>query len=539
MFRNKFGLRTSKIVMHTTFRIVAHPLSAIAPMTNGAGFLPPDSVAGRVVASNFERTHNMSRRLKSVMLAMALCSWNISPAESKQQDLPILGDMTSGIISLEQERVLGQDFLRSLRSQVPTVADALLKDYIEFLIYDLAAHSKLNDRRLELVIIDSKELNAFAAPGGIVGVNLGLFLYGETENEVSAILAHELAHLSQRHFARQVETNRKAGLASMAGLLAGIILIATTGADAGIAALTASQGIAQQTALRFSRAREAEADRFGIYTLADSDRDPRAMAHIFERLSKLNRYSGQRIPEFMLTHPVTRSRIADAYNHTRAYPKKDYPLKLDYQLMRARVQVMTEDSPEVAVQRMRDGLKDLDETKRFASRYGLVLALTKAGRHSQAQSNLDVLIEQRPNKISLLLCQADIHVATKKYQLALDILKEQLAINPDNYPITIQYAETLIQSNQPQAAEALLEQQTISRSSDADIWYILAETYGLTNNIPGVHQARAQWYVLNGNLDQAVKQLQYALPLVTDSFQETARITQRLQDIDTLRERKL
>ena len=133
------------------------------------------------------------------------------------QDLPSLGDSTSGIVSLEQERLIGQQFLRSIRARAPTLDDAILQDYLEHLIYRLASNSQLTDRRLEVVLIKNASLNAFAAPGGIVGIHHGLFFYGETEHEMSAILSHELAHLSQRHFARQLATGKKNTVISRCG----------------------------------------------------------------------------------------------------------------------------------------------------------------------------------------------------------------------------------------------------------------------------------------------------------------------------------
>ncbi|MBD3647060.1 MAG: M48 family metalloprotease, partial [Pseudomonadales bacterium] len=177
----------------------------------------------------------MSIRSILLTLILTLAPGATTWAGPNDQNLPRLGDSTSGIISLEQERKLGQEFLRSLRAQAPTVSDALLKDYLGHLIYRLASHSRLEDRRLDLIIIDHTELNAFAVPGGVVGVNKGMFLYAENEHEFSSILAHELAHLSQRHFARQVETGRKTSITSLAGMLAGIVLIATGSGDAGMA----------------------------------------------------------------------------------------------------------------------------------------------------------------------------------------------------------------------------------------------------------------------------------------------------------------
>ena len=171
----------------------------------------------------------------------------------------------------------------------------------------------------------SPVLNAFAVPGGIVGVHHGLFFYAETEHELSAILTHELAHISQRHYARGVEQGKKTMAINIAGLLASIVLMTTVGSDAGMAALTATQGAGLSQQLRHSRAREAEADRVGITNLNKAEMDPRAMAYMFERLEQATRYNTDQIPEFLRSHPVTRLRIADAYNQTESYARKEFP----------------------------------------------------------------------------------------------------------------------------------------------------------------------------------------------------------------------
>ena len=212
-------------------------------------------------------------------------------AQAADNDLPTFGDSTSGIISLEQERALGQQFLRSIRAQAPTLDDPILQDYLEHLIYKLASNSQLKDRRIDLILIENPTLNAFAAPGGIIGVHHGLFYYGQTEHEMSAILAHEIAHLSQRHFARKLAEGKKNSAINIAGFIGAIILAATAGGDAALAAFTGAQGYSQNEFLKYSREREAEADRVGIDTLAQSGMDPRAMAYMFERLQRASRYS--------------------------------------------------------------------------------------------------------------------------------------------------------------------------------------------------------------------------------------------------------
>jgi predicted Zn-dependent protease len=477
------------------------------------------------------RRHRWPQWLIPAMLTLAATGTNAA----QNQNLPEFGDTTSAIISLAEERTIGQQFLRSLYAQAPRVQDPLMQSYLEHLIYRLASHSQLEDRRLNLVVIDDTALNAFAAPGGIVGVNLGLFLVGETENEISSILAHELAHLSQRHFARGLDAGRGAGLKSMAGLLAGIVLMTTSGGTAGIAAISAGQGAAETDRLRYSRSREAEADRVGIDTLAEADMDPRSMAYMFERLERANRFNTTRIPEFLLTHPVTKDRIADTYNQTRNYPKGTWPLSLDFQLMKMRATVMAAPANSDLVARLENGLNHTDPVMKTAYQYGLVLALIEAGNVTRAQPLLVSLLAQDPGKIAFILADAARHARVEHYDLAANLLRRALQININNYPLTMSYADALMRGGKPGQAATALARLANERPNDVDVWYLLAEAYGLANDIVGVHEARAEYFVLVGNFDQAVKQLGFALPLARDDFGMTARLRQRIDSINELR----
>ncbi len=457
------------------------------------------------------------------------------PAASN--DLPILGDSTSGIISLEQERQLGQQFLRSLRAGAPTLDDPILQDYIEHLVYRLASYSQLKDRRLDIVLINNATLNAFAAPGGIIGVHAGLFNHAQTEQEISAIMAHEIAHLSQRHFARRLAEGRKNQAFNIAGLLAGLVLAATAGTDAGLAAMTSSQALGQNQILSYSREREAEADRVGIDTLVEADKDPRAMAYMFERLQQASRYSTRdRVPEFLRTHPVTSDRIADAYNQTRNFPRRNFPENLDYQLMRARAKALTTRVPAEEVARFSESLKTGSEIQRTASRYGLAILQTKQLNFDAARRNLQVLRDQHPLNIPIRIAEALVYREAGQHDQALALLREALAVSPSNYPLSVSLAETLLSARNPERSLDVLIPLSVDRPNDEYLWYLLAEAYGLANDIPGVHEARAEFFVLNGNFDQAIKQLGYALPLVRQNFQQTARIKQRLEDIWQMKE---
>ncbi len=476
-----------------------------------------------------------ARRLLSSAL-LALTVFATSALGNEGLKLPNLGESSTSMFSAEYEHQLGRAWLRIFRSQVPTVDDPLLFDYLEGLIYELITHSQLQDRRVEIVIVDNPTINAFAVPGGVIGIHNGLMLYAQTEDELATVLAHEIAHLSQRHFSRGVEFQKNQAPLTMAGMLAGLILMATVGGDAGMAALSATQAAAQDSAMRYSRSNEQEADRIGMQTMVEAGMDPHAAPAMFERMLAASRYSSaERIPEFLRTHPLSESRISDTRNRARQYPKQIRDTSLDYQLMRARVSNQLTDTPELAVEKFRGELKG-NPRSREAAQYGLVLALTAAGRPDEASLELDGIWSKDPERLEYVLADAEIDILRNQPQKAATKLAERLKITPGNHPLTMAYANALMRNQQPHIAEEVLVAQSKRRANDPGLWYLLAEVQGLAGNILGLHQSRAEYFILNGILDQAERQLQYALKLTGDDYHSTAKINQRLRDIAQMRE---
>ena len=232
-------------------------------------------------------------------------------SQEKDLNLPNLGDRVSGVVSLEQERIIGQGFLEQVYAQAPLINDPIIQEYTELLIYRLSETSQVKDRDFTIVLIDEKSLNAFAAPGGVIGVNGGLFLNADNEAQLASVLGHELAHLSQRHFARNVLRGRDTNLASSLVMVSAIALaIVSNNPSAFIAGPAA---LAQQQ-LRYSRIFEREADRYGFNNLIAAGYDPAGMGEMFENMAKIRKLAGDNPPEFLLTHPITSSRISDAFN---------------------------------------------------------------------------------------------------------------------------------------------------------------------------------------------------------------------------------
>ena len=466
------------------------------------------------------------------------CAVTISPWSWSATDdlkIPNLGESSTSLFSADYEHQLGRMWLRSFRGQAPITTDPLLHSYLESLVFELVQHSELQDRRIELVIVDNPTINAFAVPGGVIGVHSGLFQYAVTEDEFATVMAHEIAHLSQRHFSRRMEMAQEQGPMQLAGLLAGVLLAATVGTDAGMAAMTTAQGLAQDAQLRYSRANEAEADRVGLRTLYNAGMDPYAAPQMFERMYAATRYSQSgRIPEFLRTHPLSEKRISDTRTRAMQYPKRIRSVSLDYQLMRARVATQAARTPEEAVAFFRSALQG-DSISSAATTYGLVLALTAAGRADEAALALDSIWSGDSDRIEYVIADAEIDLARGYSARAVATLERRLELSPGNHPLTMSYAHALQQAGSPHLAEAVLIEQSRRMPGDPGLWYLLAEVQGLAGNIVGLHRSRAEYFILINALDAAERQLTYAQNLVGSDFTTSSLINQRMRDVQDMR----
>jgi predicted Zn-dependent protease len=472
----------------------------------------------------------LSKSKRRLAIVAALLWSPINLAEPQQ--LPSLGDASSRIISPQLERQIGEGFLRQLHAAMPTASDPLLKYWVENHLTELAQHSELREAILSVVVIDSSQINAFAAPGGVIGINMGLLLHAEDVHEYSSVVAHELAHLSQRHFARGVEQQQAAAIPTLATLIGAVLIGAIGGGgDASLAAISAAQAASQARQLRFSRDLEQEADRIGMNTLVRADFDPAATSRMFERMQRAFRFT-RKPPEFLMTHPLSESRIADARNQALEHRGKVYEDSLNYQLMRVRSQLHYEKSPTASVTTYRKRLRD--DPNDIAAQYGLALALSRNDEHTEALLLVENLHNRSPNSILYTAAHAELLIAADKNDVAQRMLSHQLVLNPDNAPLSAMYAKSLNAEGKHADAEAILERQSKKRPDDVDVWYELAETAGLAGNITGVHLARAEYFYLHGSFRRAIQHLEYAQRLVrrTDA-QLDAKLTQRIQDLRT------
>ena len=286
----------------------------------------------------------------TVFFALILFAGQLSAANPG--DLPDIGDSTGTLLSPEFERRLGQSFLNHIRRHTPIQDDPEIETYIQSIGYRLVANSDGNERQFTFFVIDDSMINAFAAPGGIVGINAGVILNSATESELAAVMAHEVVHVTQKHMARGAEAQSKMSVPMMAAML-GAILVATQNPEAGQAAIIAIQGGAAQAQINFTRANEQEADRIGMQLLERSDFNPRGMPGFFEKLQKQSRYFAQ-APEFLRSHPLTSSRIADSKARSEVYPiNKKFSESASYEFIKAKLIVYSYKDPKSVRQWLR------------------------------------------------------------------------------------------------------------------------------------------------------------------------------------------
>ena len=507
----------------------AHPLTLIRPQ---------DSILkSRNQTAAKQTSHKiLARFLPAMALSLFLFVPGQPALEAAEIKLPVLGDSASGIVSKQQEYELGRTWLKAFRSRVREHDDPLMQQYLEQLLYNLATYSDLEDPRLELVIINNPTMNAFAVPGGVVGFHTGIFALAENEDQMASVLAHELAHLSQRHFARGLETQRSSRMVNLAGLLASLVIAATAGGDAGMAAITTAQAIAMNDQLRYSRSNEQEADRMGLQTMERANRDPGAVADMFATLLKSMRYAGSRPPEFLLTHPVTEKRIADARGRAMGSAMRHYPRNPEFHLMKARALIAISNNPKDAIKRFNAELKSNPQNPE-ATYYGLALAHIKAGNYQQARQILDPLLKDNPYQLSFQYSDLELDIALKRYDQGLAKADKLLRLSPNSYPLTTIKSEILWQAHRYEEAGAVLTALSRMRPEDPMIWYRLAEVRGLAGNISGVHEARAEYFILVGAFDKAREQLTLAVKLVAADFKRSAIVRQRIRDVAALEDR--
>lgn len=471
--------------------------------------------------------------LKYLLIGALLAPLLFAPAV-QPIELPDIGDPSGAVLNPMLERRIGDEFMRQVRQSGRMVSDPEVEAYIQSLGYRLVAHSDDAAQDFTFFMVQDGSINAFAAPGGYIGVHTGLMLRTESESELAAVMAHEVAHVTQRHMARSYERASQLSL-PMAAAMIGAILLGTQNPEAGSAAVAAISAGAAQYSINFTRANEYEADRVGIHLLARAGFDPHAMPRFFERLHTATRYSdGANLPEFLRTHPVTVSRIAESRARAEQYDTTEVEHGMAYHLTRAKLRVLGERDPNLAVRHFQTALRSGDFQNREATEYGLALALTAAGNHGEARAQLERLLRADPERKAYLLAAARLEIAAGSYADGLAIYDIALSRHPGSRPVVLGYAEALLGAGQPDKARDVLRDYARDHTPRSDPLYyrLLAEAEGRTGAQAEGHLAMAEFYFQIGATGAAREQLELAKKQPDLSYYQRERIDARLKVVE-------
>lgn len=446
--------------------------------------------------------------------------------------LPDLGDFSQATLSPAQERGIGFNIMRQIRQSPTFLDDSEVSDYLNQVGYRLVAVSPDTRQDFHFFPLQDNSVNAFALPGGYVGVHSGLILTAQSESELAAVMAHEVAHVTQRHIARMVAAQEKQGMISLAAI-ALAILAARSNPQAAAGAIAASQAQALSNQLAFSRDNERDADRVGVQILERAGFDMHAMPIFLDRLQRSTRSLETGAPSYMRTHPITYERIADVQGRIYDLPFRQVPDSLEFHLVRAKLRAMQKE-PREAVAYFDELVSERKFANETAARYGLITALLRAREFARAAREIKLLPQAVDSHPMLALLQGRILAGSGKTQPAIDWYRKQLIAFPNQRALVYALAQTLLDAKRPVDANAVIDARLQQDPDDGRLYEMQAIAYSALGQNMMKHRSLAESYVSQGNIRLAMEHLQLALKNNNGDFYEVSGIEARLSQLRTL-----
>ena len=482
------------------------------------------------------------RRLLTAACACLLTTTGAAVARDTTEiagDLPDIGTPADTVLTKSDEYQIGRMIVRGLRDQKQVVEDPEVSDYLQHLGSRLAAQGRSDKQSFEYFAVPDRAINAFALPGGFIGVNSGLVLMTHDESELASVLAHETAHVLQRHIARAVQAQGQTSLASTAALLAAILIGAAAGADGQAieGAVAMSQGIAMQRSINFTRSEEAEADRVGIGLLASAGYNAYAMPEFFETMARSEGLTDASALDLLRTHPVTRERIADARARAAQYAYTVAAESGLYAWMRERLRVVTAGADTDPLQYYAGLARRRPLTE--PERYGEALAQMHDGRATQAVPTLRTLLAQHADITALYGSLGQALEAAGHQDEALQLFERATQLFPRNVPLTIRYSDTLMQAGRAkQAHQLLLDLFNVVAPTPEQI-RLTALAASAAGDTADAYYYMSEYHISGGDLMLATQQLELALANPRLTNVQRQRFRARLEEVrDWLREQR-
>ncbi|MBC8024802.1 MAG: M48 family metallopeptidase [Steroidobacteraceae bacterium] len=482
------------------------------------------------------------KSLQKIVVGALCVATALSPATAVAQssngnDLPDIGSPASSTLTLDDEYRIGLQVVRQLRDEGQIIEDPEATEYLQALGSRIVAQASGDSaQRFSFFFVREESINAFALPGGFIGVNYGLVLASRNEAQLAGVLAHEIAHVTQRHIARRIRSQGRASIGMMAAILASILVGAATGSsDAALGGISMAQGAAMQQQINFTRSNENEADRVGMGFLAAAGFDPYGMPDFFETMGRRQGLSGNinsrnSLPEILQSHPVTTNRIAESRSRAAQFEDlKPSPETVSYAITRERLRVISS-SPEDNIRRYYADRRAQQELTP-GEIYGEALATHQAGNSRAALDSFTTLAREFPQVPMLQSTLGETLMGAGATDESLDVFKRGLALSPRNIPLTMRYAEALLKAGQAKTAHAVLLDLFNNVAPTPEQIRFTALAASSAGDTADAAYYMSEYHIATGNLPLSVTQLEMALSVPDITGVQRSRFQARLDEV--------
>lgn len=471
----------------------------------------------------------MSLSYSNMKLVYSILLLSLFASITLADDLPDLGDVSATVLSPLQEKKIADQIMRSVMSSDEVISDPEITDYIQSLGMRLATNGPDKTQWFNFFVVKDKSINAFAMPGGVIGVHTGLIVAATNESELAGVMGHEIGHVVQHHMARMMAQQKNDSLISLAGM-ALAILSARANPQLASAAMMTSSASTVQKQLDYTRDHEREADRVGISILESAGYDTHGMASFFQVMQKGTRYVEGSAPTFLRTHPITSERIADVTARISNSRYRMAPYSPDFDLVRAKV-LATSGVANQAVSLFQSNLQDRRYTSESAQHYGLAVAMLRLGNVDGASKELSWLRSNAPSHPFFASLAANIEVARDNPKQAAKSYQTGLVIYPGSRALIYGYVEHFLRIREPQQALQFINEKQSLYPDDAYLYELKSKAYaGLSKSLLS-HQAQGEAYFRRYNVPKALEQMDLAVKSGDGDFYQQSIVEARLKEL--------
>lgn len=446
--------------------------------------------------------------------------------------LPDLGDVSATVLSPLQEQRIADQIMREVMSSDDVVTDVEINDYVQALGYKLAANGPDKQQKFNFFVVKDNSINAFAMPGGVIGVHTGLLLAANNESEVAGVLGHEIGHVVQHHMARMLAKQKQDSILNIASFALAILAARANPQLAG-GAMTAASASGIQKQLDFTRENEREADRVGMQILEAAGFDTHGMSSFFETLQRGSRFSDGSAPSFLRTHPVTSERISDVKGRESQANFRMLAYSPDFDYIKAKL-IAGLGSPATAIAVFQSNIQQRKYSNEASQYYGLAIAYLRKNDPESAEKQLQWLRENAPRHAMFSVLAANIAVAKKQPDLAAKQYVAGLAEYPGNRALIYGYIEHFLNFGQPENALKLINDKQSDFPDDPYFYELKSRAYSLQGKRLLLHQAQGEAYFKSYNIPRAVEQMDLAVKAGDGDFYQRSIVEARLKELKLL-----